>query len=289
MININNYEEYALDYFEGNLSDAEAAAMNAFLAENADVRQAFHHFSLLTLTADETVVFSHKNSLLKSENVAPKVVALPMYSNYYRMAAVAASLALMLGTSIYFYKNTGNTSSFENNIAINNKNKQAIPVENTQKEANTVEKTLRFDENKKNNNPTVTFAAAPAINIYTNDRNAEKSPQAAENTTLETTRETIALAELPVADRIEDFYFDTENQATFAAESVGELADLTFLNKTATSHIRAKNGKLIKALAPDGSLEKQEATFWEAFVPETRNTTRPTAFFESLRPAAYSK
>ena len=51
---------------------------------------------------------------------APKVVALPLYANYYRAAAVAASLILMLGTSVYFYKNNfGNNKNSDLAAIIN--------------------------------------------------------------------------------------------------------------------------------------------------------------------------
>ncbi len=341
MITIDNYEEYALDYLEGNLKPTEVAAMHAFLAVNPEVREELNRFTLFTLTANETEVFSNKNALLKPENATPKVVALPSYLNYYRIAAVAASIALLLGTSVYFYKNNLNITPTNRNVAaitpikkaenkpsqknsedkgvvnntsvnnsetaintenkqpkmaiatINGKNSQAVIMpKNEQKSKDFAKKTLgnmvdfhEIEKNKKNNAPTVTFAAAPAINDYTNSKNTPKSSEAAANTSLEEKRESIALAELPTIDRIQDFYFTTEEEPVL----VIALTDFNLPITNSTAHLQHKNNKLIKALTPEASLEKKEAKFWEAFIPETRNTAHPTAFLESLRPAAYSK
>ena len=96
--------------------------------------------------------------------------------------------------------------------------------------------------------------------------------------------ETVAL--LPTVNTIQDFYFETEENTDLIADNFSQEYATTQTKSTP----RAKNSAL-KTLAPEGSFDKRETKFWDAFVPSTRNNDndRTTAFLDSFKPAAYSK
>ncbi len=218
MINLANYEAYALDFLEGNLTEVQTAAMHAFLAKNPTIRAELNNFSLAPLTADENMVFAGKNNLHQPETAAPKVVALPSYSSYYRAAAVAATAIFMFGASIYLYKN--NFEQKENNSIANlinpdtvqsiihsknakQTNDDAAPAlispENTKilaqntgnetenkgkeiaenTEKNT-EKNTFLKKNKKNIQSPVTLSNLAAINNQTKAKNTQQNIQGAD-------------------------------------------------------------------------------------------------------------
>lgn len=67
-INRNNAEAFFLDYFEGNLSEEQVAALFAFLKANPDFREVFESFGDISVN-DETVA-APDFSFLKKEKVA---------------------------------------------------------------------------------------------------------------------------------------------------------------------------------------------------------------------------
>ena len=62
----NNYEQFFLDYFEGNLPDNRVGELMRFLDENPDLRDEFDAFELIRLDGDDGVDFPGKDSLKKS-------------------------------------------------------------------------------------------------------------------------------------------------------------------------------------------------------------------------------
>ena len=63
MINRKNYEEYFLDFHEGNLSPSMKEAVRIFLDENPDLKDEFERFSPVKLEAETEIVFPSLNSL----------------------------------------------------------------------------------------------------------------------------------------------------------------------------------------------------------------------------------
>ncbi len=61
-----NYEQFFLDYFEGNLPDNRVGELMRFLDENPDLRDEFDVFELIRVDGDDGVHFPGKESLKKS-------------------------------------------------------------------------------------------------------------------------------------------------------------------------------------------------------------------------------
>ena len=92
-ININNYEEWMIDYIEGNLSDAQVKEMQEFLTFHPELKAELDLFNETKLQPDTTVVFENKESLKKA--VGGRVVT--MYSWVKYAASVAAVVMVFAG------------------------------------------------------------------------------------------------------------------------------------------------------------------------------------------------
>ena len=66
-ININNYEAYLLDYFEGNLPEALTDELMLFLGENPQIEVDWEGFDPFKLSAGHTA-FEHKQQLYRTES-----------------------------------------------------------------------------------------------------------------------------------------------------------------------------------------------------------------------------
>jgi len=64
-INTNNYEEYIVDFFDGNLSPSEETALMAFLDKNPELKEEFDFFDNEKLLEEE-IVFNEKESLKRT-------------------------------------------------------------------------------------------------------------------------------------------------------------------------------------------------------------------------------
>jgi hypothetical protein len=94
-INKFNYEAYALDYIEGNLSGEILEEMKYFLLANPAIEAELMDMKMLvTLEPDESIVYEHKASLLKEEKT------FFLNKKWVRPLIVAASFALLI--SVYF-------------------------------------------------------------------------------------------------------------------------------------------------------------------------------------------
>jgi hypothetical protein len=105
MITIENYEAFAIDYIEGELSLAEMAEMEVLLAQHPALRAEFvalaENWADLTLQADDSIVFSNPETLLKPLAAAQPIVA-PIgggmqVRKYFRIAAVAIGMLIGIG------------------------------------------------------------------------------------------------------------------------------------------------------------------------------------------------
>jgi hypothetical protein len=117
MINKSNYEAFALDYLEGNLSATDRQAMEDFLAKHPTIAEEVMMLAdMVTIVPDESIVFENKAALLKQEDSA-KVVA--MYRRtWFRVAVAAAAMLLLVGGYLagYFTEDAG----MKDNFVINN-------------------------------------------------------------------------------------------------------------------------------------------------------------------------
>lgn len=65
-INLNNYEIYFIDYFDGNLSREVVIELMQFLEDNPDLKEEFESFENINLEQEE-IVYSNKSSIKKTE------------------------------------------------------------------------------------------------------------------------------------------------------------------------------------------------------------------------------
>jgi len=96
MINQSNYEAFALDYLEGNLSANEQEEMEVFLQNNPLIAVELAEMQeLVVLEADKSIVFENKRALLKSEEEA-KVVVMHKRT-WFRLVVAAAAILFLIG------------------------------------------------------------------------------------------------------------------------------------------------------------------------------------------------
>lgn len=94
--NMENYEERFVDYMEGQLDATEMKEVEAFVAQHPELEEDFKLLCSSKLMPDTTIVFTQKEKLTKSK---AKVIPL-----FIRVAAIAASIALLIGIGIHFLK-----------------------------------------------------------------------------------------------------------------------------------------------------------------------------------------
>ena len=94
--NMENYEERFVDYMEGQLDAAEMREVEAFVTLHPEFEEDFKLFCSSKLAPDTSIVFTHKEKLTK-----PKATVMPLF---IRIAAIAASVALLIGIGVHFLK-----------------------------------------------------------------------------------------------------------------------------------------------------------------------------------------
>lgn len=94
--NMENYEERFVDYMEGQLDAAEMREVEAFVALHPELEEDFKLFCSSKLAPDTSIVFTLKEKLTK-----PKATVMPLF---IRIAAIAASVALLIGIGVHFLK-----------------------------------------------------------------------------------------------------------------------------------------------------------------------------------------
>jgi hypothetical protein len=117
MINKENYEAYLIDYLHGELNAQQQKEVGLFLSENPDVAEELQWLQQTIVTPEVEVVFEHKESLYKKEEVK-----VGMFIQSKRIFAVAAAvIGLLLAIYILMKK--------EKAPAYVNQKQQAMPVQ----------------------------------------------------------------------------------------------------------------------------------------------------------------
>lgn len=96
MMTEHNYEEYALDYLEGNLEPAQQQAMELFLSTRPDIAAELHGLETVVLVPDPQVRFEPKARLKKKTGIA--------WAIGWRLLAVAALLLISIGGTLVYYQ-----------------------------------------------------------------------------------------------------------------------------------------------------------------------------------------
>ncbi len=81
-INRNNYELFFIDFFDGNLTDAQKHELDLFLAENPDLKEEFDSFEIISIDSDDAA-FSQKHELKKKEIVEVSGINEENYEQYF--------------------------------------------------------------------------------------------------------------------------------------------------------------------------------------------------------------
>ncbi len=138
-ITIQNYEEWMIDYIEGNLSHAQEMQLTEFLEYHPELKAELELFNQTKLQPDTHVVYAHKESLKKAES--GRVITMMSWIKY--SSAIAALFMLFIGVRYftgtsnepiaikkYEYQNTDTqvafdrtTDSMQQNISPNTKEK----------------------------------------------------------------------------------------------------------------------------------------------------------------------
>lgn len=129
-INKFNYEAFALDYLEGNLSPEMVEEMELFLKTHPAIESELSGMmEFVTLEADETIVYEQKESLLKPERI------FWLQKRWIRPLMAAASVILLLTT--YFMGYQAGVDKGEEMVVVVDENKATngeIIVAKTEKE-----------------------------------------------------------------------------------------------------------------------------------------------------------
>ncbi len=115
-ININNYEEWMIDYVEGNLSAGQRREFFEFLSLHPALKSELELFESTKLQPDMNVVFAGKEALKQKEG--GKVIVM---ANWVRYASAAAAV-VMIFAGIRFFGGTNR----EEQLAIKQYNRQTI-------------------------------------------------------------------------------------------------------------------------------------------------------------------
>lgn len=81
-VNLNNYEIFALDYIEGNLSMEDSAAFNLFLQNHPEIRNEINNLKNDPINFESDVEFDQKLNL-KKEALLNEDINLSNYQNYF--------------------------------------------------------------------------------------------------------------------------------------------------------------------------------------------------------------
>jgi cell division protein FtsB len=152
----NNYEEYAIDWLDGNLKGEELRQMELFLSENPDILAELQGLDL-TAIPQETIIYTKKDGLYRKKSV----LGLPILALLLFTIIISFSALLIFGN-----KTKVSEQQKEVQFAENQDNNQKIEKNTTKKE----EKIKRESENS---------------NISTSDSKPQQ--QAALNTTVNST------------------------------------------------------------------------------------------------------
>lgn len=99
-LNLNNYEEWMVDYLEGNLTKAQADHLMHFIEIHPELKAEFEAYQHTILQPDMQIVFHGKEMLKKQE--AGRVIAFTNWGKY----AMGIAAALMLFIGVKFYNTT---------------------------------------------------------------------------------------------------------------------------------------------------------------------------------------
>jgi len=100
-ITIANYEEYVLDFLEGNLEQEDERIFNHFLDQHPDIREEINGVENYVLIPDYEIQYPNKNSLYRKD----KGIYLPFW-HINRFVAAAVALLLVSTATFFLWKSS---------------------------------------------------------------------------------------------------------------------------------------------------------------------------------------
>ncbi|OIP02378.1 MAG: hypothetical protein AUJ97_05970 [Bacteroidetes bacterium CG2_30_32_10] len=101
-INRNNYEEFFLDYFDGNLNSPQVSELFVFINKNPDIKEEFDSFENISLVVDDEIVFEDKESLKKKDIISFGSIDSSNYEMFF-VAEVENDLSEKESKEVHFF------------------------------------------------------------------------------------------------------------------------------------------------------------------------------------------
>lgn len=153
-LNHHNYEEYLIDYLEGNLNPEQLGALEAFLAANPDIADEVNALAsyMPILVPDDNITYTHKAALKKPEDTK----SVPFWGNvkgrFFVLSLAAAFLLFAVGWWVVsntmqennahpgtqVAQNTGNATNGNNNETALNTTTNTNTIQNTPEQTNSI-------------------------------------------------------------------------------------------------------------------------------------------------------
>lgn len=94
-MNLENYEKYALDYLEGQLTSEQKMVFELFLQDHPQIKAELEELAEIRLVANPAVKYPDKSKLYRNGNIRP----FPLFR-----WGVAASVLLLIGFGLFYRK-----------------------------------------------------------------------------------------------------------------------------------------------------------------------------------------
>jgi len=128
-INRENYEEYCLDYHEGNLSEELKKEFDEFIKENPDLGNDLQNVELYYLPKPEEIVFVDKKDLMKKA----KPVVRRLQPMYWKWAVAAACFAFIIAGVLFVQMNNDipTFADVNNQDEVNSESLSKVDIQST--------------------------------------------------------------------------------------------------------------------------------------------------------------
>ncbi|MGN6569468.1 MAG: anti-sigma factor family protein [Flavipsychrobacter sp.] len=123
MVTLENYEEYVIRHVDNELNAAELQELEAFMTLHPELRSEMTLYENTRLAPDTTVIFEHKEQLLKK--LGSYIISLRNWRTY----GAAAGIVALIGTAILFLQRSNNHVTTVVNVTVN-KNTYSQPLNN---------------------------------------------------------------------------------------------------------------------------------------------------------------
>jgi len=111
-----NYEEYFVAYYEGDLDKNQQDELLVFVASNPEIEKEFAFHNQLIIKTDSSVIFKDKRSLKRKA----------LIGIYWQISAAAAAILILFGLFTLFETNTSNIN--DRSSSMNQLSIKTIPV-----------------------------------------------------------------------------------------------------------------------------------------------------------------